>query len=184
MSEDNSSLHPTKGRKKSRPQRGRRKARVPIADLEKGKGDIEESERSKRRKYFFLCAICCIVLIVVITLLVVFLGKSDKKDEESTSTTETCDVLAYTSNGKPETFDTYQCDLISALYGNENTWLASLKADTPQGRAFAWMTDEDNGFDILRTPQRLILERFVMSTIYFATVSNNLFHLNKRESFD
>jgi type II secretory pathway pseudopilin PulG len=123
---------------------------------------ITDSPRNKRDKRFWATA-AGIVIVVVIILILIFiiillataLASSDDEDEE-----------------EQPSLQTLQDELMSALNGemSNSTWFP---ISSPQKEALNWMMNEDEGFDIETTPPNIILERYVVAVLYYATDGPN-----------
>jgi Leucine-rich repeat (LRR) protein len=137
---------------------------VDIDDHMEAAEQKKEDDRRKKRRIMMRIALIIFLIIIIVILIVVLSGGDEPKG--TFVLPETCEV-----NGTraPETYDEYRCDLLATLDGDDSTYFSSLPTSTAQGAAIGWMTEEDEGADLLTTPPAILMERFVMAVIYYAT---------------
>lgn len=84
-------------------------------------------------------------------------------------------LVVFKDPDEPQSYSEYQEDLLLALRG-EDSYLESLSADSPHGKALTWMRTRDTGFNVDTTPPNQLLERYIMALFYYSTDGPNWKH--------
>jgi hypothetical protein len=119
---------------------------------------VEETNFTKRKTMIYRGIAVFFVVIGVAVGVVVGVTDANKKTSPATSPT------------KPTRFDLFLEALLVQDPGLEKSVLTT--SSTPQYEALYWLANEDK-MDPETAPGRNILERFVLSTLYFATGGDN-----------
>lgn len=133
--------------------------------------EVDEHREKRRRKRIAILAACILTIILVIIIIIILvsvLGTGDGPSNVPIGGVP--DNCVANNETKPETYDEYVCDLITTLTTRESTYLRNYAPNTPYGMTIGWMTKEDRT-DFENTPREFVMERFVMTLFYFATVS-------------